>query len=326
MCRNIERGVFRASLNGTHFLYGGIVMPIVILIIVAFIAFACIFTAVSNKNGKQKSTQQIEELKSKHQISAYFVTPYGYLAFCDAEKKIFSFRISDSRFLAIPYLSLLDYQKNQYINGISFWASMPDRTEFISGDVGADQIGPLMSKFDAVFTEAKEHAKEEYSKIISIPTTATSVKVHRYSGINADIPASVSANNTYIWRSGDDIYLMPMFGGINDFRTRAHIYKPIVIKKQGIVALTQEGDVHYTTEVHGGGGGGSSIKGAVIGGVLAGEAGAIIGSRKPTDPITSTTQKIDDRATHMKVLDVNNNFFEIVFNFNDYYVISKLCE
>lgn len=47
--------------------------------------------------------------------------------------------------------------------------------------------------------------------------------------------------------------------------------------------------------ISGGGGGGSSIKGAVVGGLVAGEVGAIIGSRKKAEGITTSYKKIDDR-------------------------------
>jgi hypothetical protein len=61
----------------------------------------------------------------------------------------------------------------------------------------------------------------------------------------------------------------------------------------------KEGDRQYTTSIQGGGGGGTSITGAIIGGLIAGEAGAIIGSRKQAAPITSTVQVHDSRKTYL---------------------------
>lgn len=66
---------------------------------------------------------------------------------------------------------------------------------------------------------------------------------------------------------------------------------------------TKEGDVQYTSHVSGGGGGGSSLKGAVIGGVIAGDAGAIIGSRKKVNPITTETRTHDSRQTVLRYYD-----------------------
>ena len=66
---------------------------------------------------------------------------------------------------------------------------------------------------------------------------------------------------------------------------------------------TKEGDVQYTSHVSGGGGGGSSLKGAVIGGVIAGDAGAIIGSRKKVNPIITETRTHDSRQTVLRYYD-----------------------
>lgn len=60
---------------------------------------------------------------------------------------------------------------------------------------------------------------------------------------------------------------------------------------------SKEGDVQYTTKISGGGGGGSSISGAVVGGLIAGETGAVIGSRQKVQEVTSETVKHDSRRT-----------------------------
>ncbi|WP_010243672.1 hypothetical protein [Acetivibrio cellulolyticus] len=66
------------------------------------------------------------------------------------------------------------------------------------------------------------------------------------------------------------------------------------------------GEIVHENKITGGGGGGSSIKGAVIGGVIAGEAGAIIGSRKKLDPIKSELIAHDNRETFLNFFDDNN--------------------
>ena len=70
-----------------------------------------------------------------------------------------------------------------------------------------------------------------------------------------------------------------------------------MISVKDIQYFSKEGDVQYTTKISGGGGGGSSIGGAIVGGLLAGEAGAIIGSRKQANEITTETVKHDGRST-----------------------------
>ena len=75
----------------------------------------------------------------------------------------------------------------------------------------------------------------------------------------------------------------------------------IRIPSANIVYYRCVGDEHYYTQVSGGGGGGSSLTGAVIGGALAGSAGAVIGSRKGTNPIQTTVRHINNKQTMLRV-------------------------
>lgn len=68
--------------------------------------------------------------------------------------------------------------------------------------------------------------------------------------------------------------------------------------------------------ITGGGGGGSSLKGAVIGGVIAGDAGAIIGSRKKVDEVKTTYKNVDDRA--IKITFENDTTTYVSFNCYEY--------
>ena len=63
--------------------------------------------------------------------------------------------------------------------------------------------------------------------------------------------------------------------------------------------------------------GGSSLGGAVIGGVFAGEAGAVIGSRKEIVPIKSELVTHDTREMFLNYYDegIKRSIF---FNYNDY--------
>ena len=73
--------------------------------------------------------------------------------------------------------------------------------------------------------------------------------------------------------------------------------KHTAIPVSDIQYFTKEGDVQYTSKISGGGGGGSSLSGAIVGGLIAGDAGAIIGSRKKINEIKTETQTIDSRKT-----------------------------
>ena len=65
--------------------------------------------------------------------------------------------------------------------------------------------------------------------------------------------------------------------------------------------------------ISGGGGGGSSIGGAIVGGMIAGDAGAIIGSRKKVDEIKTTYEKIDDRE--IELFSEDNTSFKLNYKF-----------
>ena len=76
--------------------------------------------------------------------------------------------------------------------------------------------------------------------------------------------------------------------------------------------------------ISGGGGGGSSIKGAVVGGLIAGEVGAIIGSRKKTEEIKTSYEKIDDRKL---VITFKNGTTKDVRDFSLYeYLLENIPE
>ena len=65
--------------------------------------------------------------------------------------------------------------------------------------------------------------------------------------------------------------------------------------------------------ISGGGGGGSSIGGAIVGGMIAGDTGAIIGSRKKVEEIKTTYKKIDDREIELFLED--NTSFKLNYKF-----------
>lgn len=295
-----------------------IVLVIAVFAILAFCGFAF------EKRDKQKSSTQLDDIKASHNITLSFVSQAGCLAFCDNEQKIYNYKNVLSKMEVISYQSIIRYEKSCHVYGLSFWAQNPTYTEYISGDVGADKLNILTQKLDEIINTNFVQAKNEYDMIACIPKNAAQVRIKGYNGHSDFIPNTIiGIGSAFVWEQDESLCLLSAFD-LLDFKLRPGIYKLIKIKKDAIVSVSQEGDVHYTTEVLGGGGGGSSIKGAIIGGVIAGEAGAIIGSRKSTDPITSTTKQIDDRTTKLKILDSNNHFCEIAFEYNNYYAISKL--
>lgn len=304
-------------------MFGWIVLGVIIVF-----ALLALYGAVSEKKDKGKASNKLDALKQNHNITISFVSMAGYLAFCDDEKMIYSFRNVTSDFREIPYDSIIYCERNPHIWGVSFWAINPTYTEYISGDVGNDKYSVLKNKIDSIIMQNATLARSEYNSIVSVPTNAARIKIKDCFGNGSFIPTHIvkRLSEIYAWSDNSNLYMFPIFSDLKRFKTSPELYRIISVSKSNIVNLSQEGDIHYTTEVSGGGGGGSSIKGAIIGGVIAGDAGAIIGSRKSTDPITSSTKQIDDRTTNLKILDANNNFFEIVFDYNDFYPLSKLVK
>lgn len=82
--------------------------------------------------------------------------------------------------------------------------------------------------------------------------------------------------------------------------------------------FAREGQVTSETQISGGGSS-SNLTGAVIGGLIAGPAGAIIGGQNKMAPIQSTTVRHDDRKT---VLVYNKGRLE--FAWQDYEAFMKL--
>lgn len=75
---------------------------------------------------------------------------------------------------------------------------------------------------------------------------------------------------------------------------RGKITEKETIPISSIVYYTKDGDVKYTTRTESSG---NNIKGAIVGGVIAGQAGAVIGSRGKT---STYTDKHDSRCTIIK--------------------------
>ncbi len=81
-----------------------------------------------------------------------------------------------------------------------------------------------------------------------------------------------------------------------------------------IAFFREVGNVQYTTSVSGGG---VNLAGAVVGGMVAGAAGAVIGSRQA---VTSSTETHDDRKVVLKL----NDGTEMVYNYKYYDYFIKL--
>ena len=92
--------------------------------------------------------------------------------------------------------------------------------------------------------------------------------------------------------------------------------------------ITQKKEMYSIQQkISGGGGGGSSISGAVVGGLIAGETGAVIGSRQKVQEVTSETVRHDSRRTLIRYYKDNqiNVISYIGFEVYDY-LLKKIPE
>lgn len=130
------------------------------------------------------------------------------------------------------------------------------------------------------------------------------------------------SNLDWIKRLANDYLAMAACGDKSQYQKedelRKHFKKPSVqvyafyIPINNIEYFNMGGKKYVTTDIVGGGGGGSSIKGAVVGGLIAGETGAIIGSRKKVDPIQTRTNIHDETECYIKYKTDDNSLLEVV--------------
>ncbi|NFD87604.1 SHOCT domain-containing protein [Clostridium botulinum] len=122
-----------------------------------------------------------------------------------------------------------------------------------------------------------------------------------------------------IWINNNNL----CFAGINYMDN----IKRFEIPKKNINSFFRQGDVYNEVKISEGNmeGGGSSISGAIIGGVIAGGAGAIIGSRKKikSKEINSENIRIDKRQTILEYME-NEEYKYLFFNSYAYDILIKL--
>lgn len=146
---------------------------------------------------------------------------------------------------------------------------------------------------------------------------------------------SITVDGKLIWVANNHFYQTPIFSDyVAKFSTQDEIEQlsPLPINCvdvpiEKIQYFAKEGDVQYTTKVSGGGGGGYSVAGAIVGGLIAGEAGAVIGSRKKVNDVVSKTETHDSRKTILRYF--NEDSVEIL-SFNGFglyeYLLGKIPE
>ncbi len=168
--------------------------------------------------------------------------------------------------------------------------------------------------------EDKERGIKVYMDAFSWVVIPDNTSIVRYRN---GFPDLLKTDN-YVWIEKDSLCFFPANPPPNDSPDYVKQIIQHKIPLEKIVYYTTKGEIVHETKLSGGGGGGSSLEGAVAGGIIAGGAGAIIGSRKEIDPIQSQLVTHDKRETVLLYLDHINIEREMLFGPEAYDVLDKL--
>jgi hypothetical protein len=142
---------------------------------------------------------------------------------------------------------------------------------------------------------------------------------------SSDMTEGLRFGSNLIWVFSNSICLFPDTPTWENYEEYCEVNVKVTnIPIERIEYYHITGEVFRENKISGGGGGGSSIKGAVVGGVIAGEAGAIIGSRKKVEPIQSEIITHDTRETTIKFFDENDKRCKLIFDHKSYEVLKDL--
>lgn len=307
-----------------------------------------IFAVISSVTKKKVKIVQAEgeSVARQHSALLAYVGSNEFIVLCDREMKLYykNFKNGNNE------LRQIDYNKLCMLK-CGIWTSKLILTDGESIDIvfrGLRQITMLIQKINAIIQLSRmqhcdyrvtrsENAETDSTAPISqnVETDKTNssqrakVSFCGYEGnIYCIAPESAFVfPATYeFWKEGE--YVCMKFNNILDVHpqgkrdersvNRNPNYDTYKFAIKNIVSIEQEGDVHYTSNVHGGD---TSVTGALAGGVLFGGVGAILGGKKK---ISTTTRQIDDRITKLKLVDDSNQYCALKFAYNDYYVLDRL--
>jgi hypothetical protein len=150
-------------------------------------------------------------------------------------------------------------------------------------------------------------------------------EAHSYSGkYLAERNTKFLQGSNYIWKENESICFFPTIDCIDSYSKFSNLkFEIFPIKIKEIVSYEKIGELYHENRISGGGGGGSSIGNAVIGGAIAGSAGAIIASRKKTEAISSELIEHDERKCNLIYVQ-DDVEYKVIFHYSDYEIFRKL--
>lgn len=186
-----------------------------------------------------------------------------------------------------------------------------------------NQSNKLIEK-SAAEENALNEVREQYRVIKQQVSISEKAKVITYLKASAKSPIRLANGDhqMYIWKFEDTIHFFPCIPETVRSISIADLgIKEIPISQ--IEYFSKQGEIFRESKISGGGGGGSSIGGAVAGGLIAGEAGAIIGSRKKVNEIKSELITHDTRETFLNYFD-NDERHSLFFNADAHQIFTDL--
>ncbi len=168
-----------------------------------------------------------------------------------------------------------------------------------SADKEEERLNESMKKASKLnkLYEEREEAIQEYA----IPAQAKELNA-----ISCGNQEFYQPRESFLWMNDNhlNVLILPI---VERFHKDDIIHK--IIKYDDIAFHFNAGELHTENKIEGGGGGGADLGGAAVGGLFFGGAGAIIGSQKKIDPVTSKMLVHDKRETVIKYLENDQELF-----------------
>ena len=166
--------------------------------------------------------------------------------------------------------------------------------------------------------------RNQYQAIKAQVSIPESSKIITYLKESTKSPIRLANRKTsvYMWKSEETISFFAC--APDDIRSISIAdLKVYTIPVSQIEYFSKQGEIFRENKISGGGGGGSSIGGAVAGGLIAGETGAIIGSRKKVNEIKSELITHDSRETFLNYF-VGNERHSLFFDHVAFQIFNDL--
>lgn len=327
---------------------GDIASWVSVVYLLFLVGFGIAFTVVSvkEKNKVKIIAAEGESIARQHNAELGYVGIDEFIVLSDSEKKIYykSYKNGNNELRQIDYDKLAQLKLGTWTSKLFLttgncidivYKMCLQNNMFIRKINTIIQISKMPKSNYRVVQSGNAEFAESALQSQSVAQTNKLISSQRviasFLGYEGNIYCIASENSFVfpakyeLWKEGEYVFMR-----LNNIIKVNFLDKPIFSSKRtpnygiykfainNIVSVEQEGDVHYTTNVSGGG---TSVTGALVGGALFGGVGAILGGKKK---ITSTSRKIDERTTIIKLVDETNQYCGLKFAYNDYYALNKL--